>query len=166
MAFSVRIAIFFLFSIFLHFYFSIYIVQLLLKFYDFFKNILHNAIHLNYWCIFWFGVLNWLCRLFLTYGNIKMARHRYFICKLLHLHCNTIFVFSLCTFIYLFLKLFWLCYPKSFRYFYIYIYIIYEIFISVNFITNLFGMKLIYHMKLGDLCEKNYLQFFYEFLLT
>ena len=50
MAFSVRIAIFFLFSIFLHFYFSIYIVQLLLKFYDFFKNILHNAIHLNYWC--------------------------------------------------------------------------------------------------------------------
>ena len=48
MAFLVRIAIFFLFSIFLHFYFSIYIVQLLLKFYDFFKNILHNAIHLNY----------------------------------------------------------------------------------------------------------------------
>ena len=52
-------------------------------------------------------------------------------------------------------------------YTYIYIYIIYGIFILVKILSlNLFGIELIYHMKLGDLCEKNYLQFFYEFLLT
>ena len=41
--------------------------------------------------------------------------------KLFHPPTNTIFVFSLCTFIYLFLKGFWLWYPRRFRYFYIYI---------------------------------------------
>ena len=41
--------------------------------------------------------------------------------KLFHPPTNTIFVFSLCTFIYLFLKWFWLWYPRRFRYFYIYI---------------------------------------------
>ena len=41
--------------------------------------------------------------------------------KLFHPPTNTIFVFSLCTFIYLFLKWFWLWCPRRFRYFYIYI---------------------------------------------
>ena len=40
--------------------------------------------------------------------------------------------------------------------------LIYGIFILVKiFPLNLFGMELIYHMKLGDLCEKNYLHFFF-----
>ena len=55
--------LFFFFFFFFHFYFSTNKVQLLFKFYIF-KNILHNAKYLNYWCIFWFGVLNWLRMLF------------------------------------------------------------------------------------------------------
>ena len=48
---------------------------------------------------------------------------------------------------------------------YICIYIIYGIFISVKILSlNLFGMELIFHMKLGDLHEKSYLHFFYEYL--
>ena len=93
---------------------------------------------------------------FLTYGNIKMTR------QVIYMQTFTFivqynFCFSLCTFSYLFLKLFWLWCPRRFRY-----YIIYGIFISVKILSlNLFGMELIYHMKLGDLCEKNYLHFFF-----
>ena len=43
-----------------------------------------------------------------------------------------------------------------------FIYIIFGIFISVKILSlNLFGMELIFHLKLGDLCEKSYLHFFF-----
>ena len=46
--------------------------------------------------------------------------------------------------------------------------LIYGIFILVKiFPLNLFGMELIYHLKLGDLCEKIYLFFFFfEYLFN
>jgi len=45
--------------------------------------------------------------------------------------------------------------------------LIYGIFILLKiFSLNLFGMELIYHMKLGDLCEKIYLHFFFEYLFN
>ena len=50
----------------------------------------------------------------------------------------------------------------TYLYIYIFIFNIYRIFISVKILSvNLFGMELIYHIKLGDLCEKSYLHFFF-----
>ena len=63
-------------SFLLHFYFSINIVKLLLKFYDFFFFlILDNEIHFNYWYYFFDLVVLIDCaNYFLTYDNIKMTK--------------------------------------------------------------------------------------------
>ena len=73
-----RIAIFFLFIyvLFFRFNFSINVVQLLLKFYDFFKIFYIMQFILITDVFFDLIVLIDCADYLLTYGNIKMARHR------------------------------------------------------------------------------------------